>query len=163
MVLEAPSTYIECRRNLTCTSAFKYATNHQNRIANAPTLLPLLLQQGLVQYTRLALTTRLRELVILYSSLRFESAYEHQHYLTVSQSYVTEAQRAEIEKTAGDSTYFLQGKTVPGVFSPQELAMLKFLEATINSPTVGDAIFGEAKKHLSDRQMVEVVLLQVCC
>jgi alkylhydroperoxidase family enzyme len=75
---------------------------------------------------------------------------------------VTDAQRAEIEKTAGDSTYFLQGKTEPEVFSPQELAMLKFLEATINSPTVDDAVFREAKQYLSDRQMVEVVLLQVC-
>jgi alkylhydroperoxidase family enzyme len=162
MGLEALSTYIECMMNSTCTSAFEYATNHQSRIANAPTLLPLLLQQGLVQYTRLALTTRLRELVILYSSLRFESSYEHQHHITVSQSYVTDTQRAEIEKTAGDSTYFLQGKTEPGVFSPQELAMLKFLEATINSPTVDEAVFREAKEHLSDRQMVEVVILQVC-
>jgi hypothetical protein len=48
------------------------------------------------------------------------------------------------------------------VFSQQDLAMLKFLEATIHSPTVDDAIFGEAKEHLSDRQMVEVVILQVC-
>ena len=148
--------------NLTCTNAFEYSTDHQSRIANAPTLLPLLLQQGLTQYTRLALTTRLRELVILYASLRFESAYEHQNHLTASQLYVTDAQRAEIEKTVGDSAYFLLGKTEPGVFSQQELAMLKFLEATINSPTVDDAIFGEAKEHLSDRQMVEVVILQVC-
>jgi alkylhydroperoxidase family enzyme len=147
---------------LTCTNALEYSSNHQGRIANAPTLLPLLLQQGVTQYTRLALTTRLRELVILNSSLRFESSYEHQHHITISQSYVTDAQRAEIEKTAGDSTYFLQGKTEPEVFSPQELAMLKFLEATINSPTVDDAVFREAKQYLSDRQMVEVVLLQVC-
>jgi hypothetical protein len=147
---------------LTCTNALEYSSNHQSRIANAPTLLPLLLQQGVTQYTHLALTTRLRELVILYSSLRFESSYEHQHHVTISQSYVTDAQRAEIEKTAGDSTYFLQGKTEPEVFSPQELAMLKFLEATINSPTVDDAVFREAKQYLGVRQMVEVVLLQVC-
>jgi alkylhydroperoxidase family enzyme len=148
---------------LTCTNALKYSSNRQSRLANALTLLPLLAQQGQVNYTLLALTTRLRELVVLYSSLRFESAYEHQHHVTVSQSYVTDAQRAEITKTAGDSTYFLQGKSEPGVFSQQELAMLKFLEATINSPTVDDDVFREAKQYLSDRQMVEVVLLQVCC
>jgi alkylhydroperoxidase family enzyme len=108
------------------------------------------------------LTTRLRELVILYSSLRFESSYEHEHHLKISQSYVTDAQRTEIEKTAGDSAYFLQGKTEPRVFSQQELAMLKFLEATINSPRIDDAVFRQAKEYLSDRQMVEVVILQVC-
>ncbi len=131
------------------------------RLANAPSLLPLLAQQGQTQYTALALTTRLRELVILYSSLRFESAYEHQQHLEISKPYVTDAQRAEIEKTAGDATFFLNGKGKEGVFVAQELAMLKFLEATVNSPIVNDAIFDEAKKYLSDRQLVEIVIVQV--
>jgi alkylhydroperoxidase family enzyme len=141
---------------LTCTNALEYSSNCQSRLAKAPTLLPLLAQQGRVNYTLLALTTRLRELVILYSSFRFESAYEHQHHVTGSQ-------RAGIGKTAGDSTYFLQGKPEPRVFSQQKLAMSKLLEATINSPTVDDDVFREAKQYLSDKQMVEVVLWQVCC
>lgn len=81
--------------------------------------------------------------------------------MTISKPFVTDEQRAEIEKTTGDSSYFLQGKAQHGVFSQQELALLKFLEATINSPTVDDAIFDEARQHLSERQMVEVVIVQV--
>ncbi len=99
--------------------------------------------------------------MILYSSLRFESPYEHEQHLGISKPYVTNAQRAEIEKTTGDVTFFQSGKATAGVFSEQELAMLAFLEATINSPTVGDAVFNKAKECLSDRQLVEVVIVQV--
>lgn len=131
------------------------------RLANAPSLLPLLAEQGQTQFTALALTTRLRELVILYSSLRFESQYEHLQHLNISKPYVTDAQRMEIEKSTRNPTFFLNGKSRSGVFTAQELAMLKFLEATINSPNVDNAVFDDAKTHLSGRQLVEVVIVQV--
>ncbi len=99
--------------------------------------------------------------MILYSSLRFDSAYEHGHHVAISKPVVTDAQRAELEKTARDSSFFLNGKAGEGIFSAQELAMLKFVEATINGPRVDDVIFAEAKEYLSERQMVEIVILQV--
>ena len=102
-------------------------------LANAPTLFPLLAAQGQTQYTSLSLSTRLRELVIFYSSLRFESAYEYLQHVEISKGYVTDEQRAEIERAGRDGGHFMEGRAREESFSEGEVKVMVFLEGVVNS------------------------------
>jgi alkylhydroperoxidase family enzyme len=120
---------------------------------------------GAAQFRHLALTNRNRELVILLSTSKFQSSYEWTHHITVSNNEgVTDAQRVVLAKAGNQKGYLLQQEKagqIADLFTPQEKTLLVFLEAVIDEPKVGDDLWARAKAEFSDREIVEIITLQV--
>lgn len=120
---------------------------------------------GAAQFKDLELSNKNRELSILLSTSKFRSSYEFSHHVPVStKEGVTDAQR-EVLIQAGKQKGFLAGQEssekLKDLFTQKERALLVFLEAVIESPEVDDKVFAGAKAELSDREIVELITLQV--
>jgi alkylhydroperoxidase family enzyme len=117
---------------------------------------------GTAHYRSIVLPKRLRELTILYSAAKFESSYEWDHHVIVSEEVVTDAERAAIKSAVGSGeSYFTEGRG-KGKFAGRELVLLSFLEVVTSGPIVGDALWSEMTANFSEREIVEVLSLQVC-
>jgi alkylhydroperoxidase family enzyme len=109
------------------------------------------------------LPTKFRELTILLTTAKLKSTYEFTHHTPVSKAAgVTDEQR-EILKTAGERKHYFT-HTSSDLFDEKETALLQFVEALIETETgdVEDALFDKVKELFGDREVVEVVSLQVC-
>jgi alkylhydroperoxidase family enzyme len=107
-------------------------------------------QLGAAQFAKLELPRSVRELVTLFGARANSADYEWvQHVAPSKAAGVTDAQRAALESGEIDAAHF----------NPQELAALQLAAAVQAGPSVPDAIFDFARKHLSDRQLVELVCL----
>jgi alkylhydroperoxidase family enzyme len=108
----------------------------------------IIAQLGAVQFAKLELPRSVRELVTLFGAKANSAEYEWvQHVAPSKAAGVTDAQRVALERGEIDSAHF----------NPQELAALQLAGAIQAGPNVPDAIFDFARKHLSDRQLVELV------
>ncbi|KAJ0307492.1 hypothetical protein COL5a_000343 [Colletotrichum fioriniae] len=126
--------------------------NHWSKIAGA-------------HFKDLELSSKNRELVILLSTAKFRSTYEWTHHSTVSaKEGVTDAQREVIAQAGRQKGYFsAQGKleSLADLFTPREKTLLLFIEAVIDGPEVADELWAKAKTEFSDREVVEMITLQV--
>jgi alkylhydroperoxidase family enzyme len=105
-------------------------------------------QLGAAQFAKLELPRSIRELVTLLGARANWADYEWvQHVAPSKAAGVTDEQRAALERHELTDAYF----------NPQELAALQLAAAVQAGPQVPDAIFDSARKHLSDRQLVELV------
>jgi alkylhydroperoxidase family enzyme len=103
---------------------------------------------GAAQFAKLQLPRAVRELVTLHGALASSAEYEWvQHVAPSKAAGVTDEQREALRR----------GELTSRCFSPLELAALKLAQAVQTAPVVPDAIFSEARQHMSDRELVELV------
>lgn len=112
---------------------------------------------------KLALSAPERELAILLTTAKFGSTYEHTHHVAVSAKVgITDQQRAEVAQAGGQKGYFASDATRnTKCFSPRETTLLRFVEAVIEGPEVQQALWEETRAAFSDREIVELITLQV--
>jgi alkylhydroperoxidase family enzyme len=118
---------------------------------------------GTAHYRALLLPKRLRELTILYCAAKFQSPYEWDHHLIVSEKLVTDAERQIIKKAAkSGNNYFEEGERQESGFAQREWVLLRVLEAVTSGPYVEDRLWTEVREAFSEREIVEILSLQVC-
>jgi alkylhydroperoxidase family enzyme len=101
--------------------------------------------------TELALSPRLRELLILHTAWHTQSEYVWTPRQEIARSTgVTDAQLAAIQ----------QGQIQAFVFDEKEKQLLQFLSRIAASQTVSCDHFEEARKYFSDRELVEIVAVR---
>ena len=116
--------------------------------AHSVNTVDIIVQLGAAQFAKLELPRSIRELVTLLGARTNQADYEWvQHVAPSKAAGVTDEQRAALERHELTDAYF----------NPQELAALQLAAAVQAGPQVPDAIFDSARKHLSDRQLVELV------
>jgi alkylhydroperoxidase family enzyme len=116
--------------------------------AHSVNTVDIIVQLGAAQFAKLELPRSIRELVTLLGARTNQADYEWvQHVAPSKAAGVTDEQRAALERRELTDAYF----------NPQELAALQLAAAVQAGPQVPDAIFDSARKHLSDRQLVELV------
>jgi alkylhydroperoxidase family enzyme len=119
---------------------------------------------GSAQFTKLALPAWERELAILLTTAKFGSTYEYTHHIPISAKFgITDQQRDELARAGAGKNYFAaSGETRnTACFSPRETAMLRFVEAVIEGPEIQQALWEETRAAFSDREIVELITLQV--
>ena len=131
-------------------------------LAHSPSIVAHWTGVGTAHYRSLLLPKRLRELTILYCAARFRSSYEWDHHVVVSADLVSDAERAVIKSAAesGGKGLFGQGEGKKP-FTEREGALLQFLEEVTAGPTVRDELWGEMRRAFCEREIVEVLSLQV--
>jgi len=108
----------------------------------------LVAELGATQFAKLDLPRSIRELVTLLCARAYKADYEWGQHVALSKAAgVTDDQRAALERCELTEAYF----------NPLELAALQLAAAVQASPQVSDTLFNSARKHLSDRQLVELV------
>lgn len=119
---------------------------------------------GNAQFKNLLLSARDRELVIMLTTSKFKSTYEWTHHLPLSfKAGVTKKQQAVLETSAKQNNYFINEKCDIEVgFSAKDLVLLAFVETIIQQPEVSDELWECVKGNFSDREIVEIISLQVC-
>ena len=124
---------------------------------------------GNAHFTSLELPKKLRELVILFSTAKFNSAYEFRHHIPMSCKFgVTDTQRAELVKAAQKSDRntkhfgmaFGQSDNT-AVFDDREKLLLEFLEVVIDDGEVEEELWGRVVDKLSKREIVEILSMHV--
>lgn len=127
---------------------------------------------GNAQFKHLLLSARHRELVIMLTTSKFNSTYEWTHHTPVSlKAGVTEQQQAALKASAKEKDFFIDRKFDNGAvgFSEKDLILLSFVETIIQQPEVSDELWKSVKGQFSDREIVEIITLQVsnflllCC
>lgn len=118
---------------------------------------------GNAQFKNLSLSIRDRELVIMLTTSKFKSTYEWTHHLPISlKAGVTKQQQMALETSAEQNNYFIDGKCgVEAAFSARDLVLLSFVETIIQQPGVSDELWKRVRSEFSDREIVEIVSLQV--
>lgn len=118
---------------------------------------------GNAQFKQLLLSARDRELVIMLTTSKFNSTYEWTHHLPLSlKAGVTKQQQLALEESAKQNNYFIDGKCgFKAGFSAKDLILLAFVETIIQQPEVSDELWKRVKSEFSDREIVEIVSLQV--
>jgi alkylhydroperoxidase family enzyme len=108
----------------------------------------LIAQLAAEQFTELELPGSVVELTILFAARANSADYEWvQHILRSEIAGVTQEQRAALERN----------ELTAACFNPQQAAALQLAAAVQAGPTVPIAVFQTAQKHLSNRQLVELV------
>jgi alkylhydroperoxidase family enzyme len=103
---------------------------------------------GSAQFAKLELPRAIRELVTLLGANTNRAEYEWvQHVAPSKAAGVSDEQRAALRRGDVDAP----------CFSPLEQAALRLATAVQAGPEVPDAIFDNARRYLSDRQLVELV------
>jgi 4-carboxymuconolactone decarboxylase len=119
-------------------------------ILRSPRIATLVAELGSAQFGSGSLPGPDRELAILTSGSCFGSAYEASQHEQISDAVgVTSAQRAAIAVHQWDS---------PDLTSSQQ-ALVAFVAAVAEGPTVPDDIFDAVQLHYTDQQVVEIVVL----
>lgn len=108
----------------------------------------IIVKLGAAQFANLELPRSVRELVTLFEARANSADYEWvQHVAPSKAAGIADEQLAALER----------GELSDAYFNPQELAALQLAAAVQAGPQVPDAVFDSARKHLSDRQIVELV------
>jgi len=108
----------------------------------------LIMKLGAAQFANLELPRALREMVTLLVATDNSAAYEWGQHVALSKAAgVSEEQQAALRR----------GEIDAPCFSASEQAALRLARAVGAGPEVSDAIFEGARKHLSNRQLVELV------
>jgi alkylhydroperoxidase family enzyme len=103
------------------------------------------------EFTGLALSPKLRELLILHTAWHTESEYAWTPHQEIARSVgVTDAQLASIQ----------QDQIQSFAFNVKERKLLQFLARIAASHTLSRDHFEEARKHFSDRELVEIVAVR---
>ncbi|MFG1667746.1 carboxymuconolactone decarboxylase family protein [Streptomyces sp. Y7] len=118
-------------------------------LAHANALLEPFLQLAQTQFTSLELSARRRELVILAVSGLIDCEYEYAQHIPISEA-------AGIDK---DTRERIRGGDFAVLDDPAERAMLDFVAAVAAAPRVRDEPFDAVRRHLTERQIVEVLQL----
>lgn len=117
---------------------------------------------GTAHFRSLALPRKERELATLYLSASFRSSYEWDHHIPLSaQAGVTKERREVLRSAVDRDTRFFAKDGGQGMFEERERGMLKFLEAMVRGPDVGDELWEETRGYFSEREIVELISLQV--
>jgi alkylhydroperoxidase family enzyme len=109
--------------------------NITEMLAHATSLTEPFLRMAQAQFTALELSDRQRELVILAVSGLVECDYEYVQHVPISAAAGIDAD------------------------DPGERAMLAFVAAVVRGPRMTDEVFATTLRHLTDRQIVEVLQL----
>ncbi len=119
---------------------------------------------GTAQFMKLSIPAPERELAILLTTAKFGSTYEYTHHVPVSAKFgITDQQRDELARAGVRKNYFAasnEGRNT-ACFSPKETTLLRFVEAVIEGPEIPQALWDETKAIFSDREIVELITLQV--
>jgi alkylhydroperoxidase family enzyme len=144
------------------TSGSRPAINIIKLFAHSPSTVDHWTAVGTAHYRSLELSRKLREVATVYLAARFQSSYESSHHVSLSaREGVTETQREMLREAAlKEATFFALGRG-KGVFEERERAMLAFLETVVRGPEVSDGLWEATRKHFSDREIVELLSLQV--
>ncbi len=103
------------------------------------------------EFTGLALSPKLRELLILHTAWHAQSEYAWTPHQEIARSVgVTDAQLASIQ----------QDQIQSFAFNVKERKLLQFLSRIAASHTLSRDHFEEARKHFSDRGLVEIVAVR---
>lgn len=103
------------------------------------------------EFTGLALSRKLRELLILHTAWHTESEYAWTPHQAIARSVgVTDAQLASIQ----------QDQIQSFAFNVKERTLLQFVARIAASHTLSRDHFDEARKHFSDREIVEIVAMR---
>lgn len=118
---------------------------------------------GHAHFKSLSLTTRDRELAILLSTAKFRSTYEWTHHMLASGRVgITKTQLAEMEAAGRDTQYFGSQKfNTEAGFSERDVMLLTLVENIIEQPYVSDALWLKAKQVFSEREVIELISIQV--
>jgi alkylhydroperoxidase family enzyme len=101
--------------------------------------------------TGLALSPKLRELLILHTAWHTQSEYEWMPHQEIARTAgVTDAQLASIQ----------QGQIQSFVFNEKEKNLLQFSSRVAASQSLSRDHFEEARKHFSEWELVEIVAVQ---
>jgi alkylhydroperoxidase family enzyme len=118
-------------------------------MAQAETCFRPMLQLGTAILGRLALSPRLRELVILLVGRRSPAPYEWTQHVPIARALgATDAQIAAIEDGTLDAA----------CFDDRERATLRAAAELLERPRLSDAAFAELAQHLPPREIVELLL-----
>jgi alkylhydroperoxidase family enzyme len=118
---------------------------------------------GNAQFKNLSLSPRDRELVIMLTTSKCHSSYEWTHHLPLSlKAGVTKKQQFALEVSAKQKNYFIDVNYNPEAgFSEKDRILLTFVETIIQQPEVSDELWKRVKSEFSNRQIVEIISLQV--
>jgi alkylhydroperoxidase family enzyme len=123
--------------------------NITEMLAHAHPLAGPFLRLAQAQFTELELSDRQRELVILAVSGLVECDYEYVQHVPISAAVGIDA----------DLRDRVRGRDFDAPDDPGERALLAFVAAVVRAPRMTDEIFATTRRHLSDRQIVEVLHL----
>jgi alkylhydroperoxidase family enzyme len=123
--------------------------NITEMVAHGPSLTEPFLRMAQAQFTALELSDRQRELVILAVSGLVECDYEYVQHVPISAA-------AGIDADLRDR---VRGGDFDVPEDPGEGAMLAFVAAVVRGPRMTDEVFATTRRHLTDRQIVEVLQL----
>jgi 4-carboxymuconolactone decarboxylase len=118
-------------------------------LAHAETAFRPFMRFGGAILTKLALDPVLRELAILQVARQAEAEYEWVQHVAIGQSVgITDEQIAALEG----------GDVEAAVFDDVQQAVLVFTREVVASPRVADKTYESLKQHLSDREVVELLM-----
>jgi alkylhydroperoxidase family enzyme len=118
-------------------------------LAHAETAFRAFLRFGGAVLTRLELDPVLRELAILQVARQAEAEYEWIQHVAIGRSVgVTDEQIAAVEEGDVDSD----------AFDHAQRAVVRFTRAVVHRPHVPDDVFDPLRAHLSEREVVELLL-----
>ena len=123
--------------------------NITEMVAHAHSLTEPFLRLAQAQFTALELSDRQRELVILAVSGLVDSDYEYVQHVPISAA-------AGIDADLRDQVH---DGNVHAPDDPGERALLAFVAAVVRAPRIADEVFSMTRRHLTDRQIVEVLHL----
>lgn len=123
--------------------------NITEMLAHACTLTEPFLRLAQAQFTALELSDRQRELLILAVSGLIDCDYEYVQHVPISAA-------AGIDAELRDR---VRGGDFDAPDDPGERALLAFVGAVVRTPRVTDEVFAATRRHLTDRQVVEVLQL----
>ena len=150
-------------------SASRPPVNTIKLLSHSPSTVTHWTAVGTAHYRELQLPKRLRELTILYCAAKFKSPYEWTHHVIVSAKIVTDKERNVIKGafegencSAGKGQPFFEKGGGKYAFDKRERTLFKFLEQITSEPTVNDTLWEEVRGLFSEREIVEILSLQVC-
>ena len=123
--------------------------NITEMLAHAHPLTAPFLRLAQAQFNELELSDRQRELVILAVSGLVECDYEYVQHVPISAAAGVDA----------DLRDRVRGGDFDAPDDPGERAMLAFVAAVVRAPRMTDEVFATIRRHLTDRQIVEVLQL----
>lgn len=130
-------------------SALPVQLNIFRMMAHAPTSLRPLLALGTSILAEQQLDPELREYAVLLAAKAFGGEYEWVQHLPIAAACGADpAQLAAIE----------QGQLDAACFDEREKAFLAFVQESATDVRCSDQAFAEARRHFSDRELVETIL-----
>lgn len=119
-------------------------------MAHAETCLKPVMKLGGTLLGKLQLDSKLRELCLLHAVHRARGEYEWMQHVPIAKELgATDAEIAALEK----------GDDGAACFSALEAAALRFTRELVDNGQASAAALTEARKHLSEREIVELILM----